>query len=336
MAPSNKKAVPSPAPATKAQEKQVNAPPMTTAAPVTETKDLAAATAPSPLAVLQAPAWLQKHMQGQAKPRGLELVDKADIIMPRLVLAQAQSPEVAKPEHKALGISVGDIFDNISKRIYAKQGEPLRAIPVVLGKSRFYLGDYEKGEGILCRADDAITARAGGKGKDQGGQPTVSCEKCVFKEWDEEAGHPECSLFYNVVMLLPDFGMAAIVWSLKHTGVKVAKRFLSVANQVNADFFSKVYLISTKTESNDRFSFQNFDFQMAPGWVSEEQYNYARAFYERLKGGTWAADTTDLANEATGDAATAPAREPGSDDDEVPSTDGVPPSPPSAQEDDGF
>lgn len=274
------------------QTKQTNAPAQTTAAPVTETAITPADTQAKGL-TSAAPAWLVQQMQGR-KAAGLEQMDSADLIISRLVLAQSMSPEVTNADENGYGIDVGDIFDNLTKEVRAKAGDTLTIIPVVLGKSRIHFGDLDKDEGILCRSNDALTALPGGDGKDAGGQPTRDCAKCILKEFDDEAdGRPACSLFYNIIVLLPDFGMIPAVWSNKHTNVKVAKRFLSTAKLTGADLFAQKYTLKSVKEKNDKYTYQNFDFKPM-GWVTEEEYRHARGFYDSLSEKTWAADTSDM------------------------------------------
>lgn len=309
MAPSNKKAATAKAvtpAAAPSQEKVVNPPPPVNAAATAETTALAKNMESAP-AALGVPDWLAKEMGGAA-PLGFDKMDAADFILPRLVLAQGQTPEVAQKNSNGYGIEVGDIFDNLTKQILCKAGEKLEVIPVILGKSRMYFGDFDKGEGVLCRADDALTSRKGGMGKDEGDQPTTDCMKCVFREFDEEDGAPACSVFYNIIVLLPAFGLPAYVWSNKHTGVKVAKRFLSTARAKGTDMFAQRYTLEAITESNDRFTFQNFTFSPV-GWATKDQYLHAKKFFLSLEGKTWTPNTEDLDAAEGGEA---PA-EPGSD-----------------------
>lgn len=329
----NKKAAPAPAPV-KPAAKQVNAPPSTGATPAkVETTALAQNAQPQQLASA-APAWLQKAMEG-SKPRGFDKMDQADFIIPRIVLAQAMTPEVADGK-----VGNGDMFDNLSKEVLAATGSGLVVIPVILGKSRFYLGDMRKDEGILCRADDALTARPGGVGKNEGGEPTRSCVECIHKEFDEETGKPACSLFYNVICLLPEFGMRAVVWSCKHTQVKVMKRFLSTAKMTGADLFALKFSLTSVVEKSDKYTYNNFEFK-SEGYVSEAEYRKAREFFEGLEGKTWAADSHDIEAEREASNAPAPeeaaAREPGSDDGEVIDTTATGKREvPAASEEDGF
>lgn len=292
MAPSNKKTA----------EKNVNAPPPTTSGNV-ETTSLARNMEQQLAPTGAMPAWLAEKV-GAAAPRGYDQMDAADFILPRLVLAQSMTPEVTNAKENGYGIEVGDIFDNLTKQVLAKAGEELEIIPIILGKSRMYFGDFDKGEGILCRADDAITSRPGGLGKDEGDQPTRECGKCVYREFDEEEGKPACSIFYNIIVLLPAYGMTAYVWSNKHVNVKVAKRFLSTSRQLRTDMFAQRYALKAITEKNSRYTYQNFDFKPL-GWVTQEQYAHGERFFASLEGKTWTPNTEDMEREV---------RQPGDDD----------------------
>lgn len=324
MAPSGKKAA-----THKATEKVVNpAPPVVAAATATTTalaKNMQQGLAPT----ASMPAWLAKMVTEAVTPqRGFEEMDAADYILPRLVLAQSMTPEVVNAKANGLGIEVGDIFDNLTKMILCKNGETLEIIPVILGKSRMLFGDFNKGEKVLCRSDDALTSRKNGRGQDEGGVPTTDCTKCVNREFDEEKGKPMCSLLYNIIVLLPAFDLQAYVWSNKHVSVKVAKRFLSTARQMKTDMFAQRYELHSVVEKNDRFTYQNFEFKPL-GWVAQDQYRAAEGFFSSLEGKTWAPNTEDIEKEVVSD------REPGSDDgDDGPTVEGtatnVAPTPPGA------
>jgi len=324
---------------TKPVEKTVNAPPQQAPTPVTETTALAQNVAQSPAPTGSMPAWLVKVTNEQA-PRGYDKMDAADFILPRLVLAQSQTPEVLQKATNGYGIDVGDIFDNLSKTILCKAGESLLIIPVVLGKSRMYFGDYDKDEGVLCRSDDALTARKGGIGKDEGDQPTNDCAKCVFKEFDEEEGKPGCSIFYNIIVLLPAFEMGAYVWSNKHVNVKVAKRFLSTSRQLKTDMFAQKFELKSTQESNGKYTYQNYDFK-GIGWVDRDQYITAEGFFKSLEGKTWTPNTDDIDEEVATPASTdgetvdgeVTNREPGSDDAPV---NAKPAAPAAGAEEDAF
>lgn len=222
-----------------------------------------------------------------AAPRGLESVDREDLMIPRLVLCQDKTPEV-----EADLAQIGDILNSISKEILLNKadvdqhpGHGLRVIPIILTKSRIKFDSIKNGGKVLCRAPDALKALKP-EGEDQGGQATADCTKCVHKEWDDTAKKPEdqkpeCTLFYNVLCLLPDFDMMPVVWSGKSTNIKVMKRFLSTARSVKTDFFARIYNLFPVDDSAGSVSYQNWNFQV-DGWVTKEQYAEAEAFFKTV------------------------------------------------------
>lgn len=240
------------------------------------------------------PAWLAKRMAAAA-PRGLEKVTSDDIIYPRLLLMQGLSPLVAEGKRR-----VGEIVDNLTGDLLCGVGDKLEFIPVVMSRTRMFLKPIAEGGGMLCRSDDSLNARRGGCGVDQGGNPTLVCADCVHKEWNDSAkdesgkgGKPKCTMFYNIVGLLPEHDFRPVVWSGKSTNTKVMKRFLSLSKQTGADFFALKYQLLSVEAQSGQFKFKNWDF--APvGYVSEDEYKRGEQMYASLKGKTWAADTTDL------------------------------------------
>lgn len=297
-------------------EKTVAPPPAQTSGPQ-QTSSLA--NVPTSTGLSSAvPAWLQKKMQeGGMKPRGFENMGAADYIFPRLVLAQALTPQVVARS----GMNAGDIFDNLSGEILlarAPKGaeQPaIRFIPVVMNKSRLWLPPLEEGGSIKCRSVDSITSNANGMGQDQGGKPTRNCADCIFKEFDDSAAtdkerKPKCTEFINIIGILPDYGDRVMVWSLKSTGIKVARKLLSLSIQTKVDFWGHAYALRPIDAQNAKFQFQNWDFT-ALGYSSEREYNAGSALFALVEGKTVAADISDVERELNG--------EPGSEDAEEPS-----------------
>lgn len=294
MAPKGKTAVPP-----KKEEKVVAPPPKTTpevaADEATTTSALATKAASEMQLVGSAPAWLTKAM-GDRPAAGFEKMDTADMILPRLVLMQSIMRDVQEGNFNA-----GDLVDNITREVIAAKGTRLRIIPIALSKSRIYFDEMDKGGKTLCRADDALEARAGGAGKDEAGKATRDCATCIYSKWDDAAEDmkdrkPPCTLFYNVVCLLPDRGYLPYVWSLKTTSVPVAKRFLTSGKQTGADMFALSYEIFAELEKGEQFTYMNYNFGKGE-WVTEPEYNRAKAFYLGLSGKTWAPSTVDLGEE---------------------------------------
>lgn len=282
----------------KKEEKTVNAPP--TKAGVQETA--ITNVSPTALSTEHLPPWLAAKMKASG-PRGLEHMQKDDIIYPRLLLMQGLSPQVADGLRR-----VGEVVDNLTGDVIAAPGEEIPFIPVVMSRTRMYLIPIAEGGGMKCRSDDSIQSRSNGCGVDQGGTATRTCADCIHKEWDDASpdgkGKPKCTLFYNIVGLLPNHGFRPVVWSGKSTNTKVMRRFLSIATQTGADFFALKFALRSVDMTSGQFKFKNWDFKSL-GFVSEDEYARGDRLYQSLKGKTWAPDTTDL--ETQGDTEFPPA-----------------------------
>lgn len=75
-----------------------------------------------------------EYLQRKQAPRGGEEMDKSDLIIPRLSLAQKMSDEIDESSPKYIpGLKEGMFFNNISKEIY---GKTVNIVPVFKFASR--------------------------------------------------------------------------------------------------------------------------------------------------------------------------------------------------------
>ncbi len=138
-----------------------------------------------------------------------------------------------------------------------------------------------------------------------------------MKEWDDSAtgeeAIPKCTEFHNIVCVLPQFDLRAIVVSFKSSQSKIAKRFLSACAQVSADFWSQKFALwaTDETSADGKFEYKNFEFEKL-GWVNEQEYKAGEALYNSLFDKAWETDTSDLEG-------TEENSEPGDDADVTPS-----------------
>ena len=240
----------------------------------------------------QAPEWL-RAAQASSAPRGLEHMDDADIILPRLVILQDLSPLI---KARTPGLAQGDLVNNLSAAKYAGAGQPLRVVLVKYSKQRIRFG-AKPGDPIQCRSFDAVRAvRLGGKMPDD--QPTDECQHCVYKEFKEpepgekSPGSPDCTEIHNFAALLPDHGMEQIVLSLKSTQTRTARQVLSQARLSGYDLFAGVWEFLTVEDGSGAQKFWNLKARPA-GFAAQEQYRAASAFYASLEKKTFGAVDTD-------------------------------------------
>ena len=132
--------------------------------------------------------------------------EESQISLPRLVVLQQMSAEVARPEDP---LKSGLIYNRLTKEAY---GTRIEVIPFAFFGTRIVLNPEE---GLVCRSTNMVEAQMKG-GLTADGQPTDDCTVCVKKLWpndrERETGTtlqgklatsgPECSVVSNYFALL--------------------------------------------------------------------------------------------------------------------------------------
>jgi len=207
--------------------------------------------------------------------RGMEQVQKEDILLPRIKLLQALSPEVVDLEQKN-----GTMSNSVTNENY---GAELLFIPVLHWKSRIYFEGIGQAAKILCASQDGLT-------------PTVPseyakvCLECLMGKWNDAAKTkkdqaPKCNIFYNFIILLPEYAMTPIALSLGRTKIKIAKKLLSTARYIGGgklDLFALKFKLGVKIESSDSGPFNNFTL-INSGFATEKEYNQGKNMYQSMK-----------------------------------------------------
>lgn len=245
--------------------------------------DTLAKTSPTSLAKDDAPTFLQKT--GPA--RGFEEVDREDLVVPRLALAQSLSPQKKPSNEKYIkGLEDGDIFNTVTNKIYGKMGGSIRAIPLFYTKSQMLFRPMDQGGGILCISVD---------GKTGGERHPESCLTCPDNQW-KDGKHPACSKVGSFVCMLPDYAMDLIVVSFKSTGIKDAKQWNSLIRMKQRDMFSSIYKLTAITKNKNNNDFAAFRIEN-DSWVTEEFFKLAEQAFNDLRNKGLKFDTDGLDNE---------------------------------------
>ncbi len=189
---------------------------------------------------------------------GLEGFSKDDVLLPRLALAQAQSPEVIEGDPRFVeGLKPGDLFNSLTKENYGREvyvqilrKDPLRAM-------EFY--PQEEGGGV----------------KD----PNVPLDDERLK-WGENGEKPRATLFRDYsARLLPSGEMISL--SFKSGGLKVAKALNGLIVTRGKAIYAGRYVITTDTELKPR---PHKVYKVAnAGWVTKEQYEEGRQLWLSVK-----------------------------------------------------
>lgn len=191
--------------------------------------------------------------------RGAEHIGKDDIQMPRLGLAQAQSPQLLEGDPKYIdGLRVGELFNNLTDTSYGKgplvfsvvRADPPRGIEFT---------PLEEGGGIKdfdVPLDD----------------PRM--------QWDGE-NKPIATKFYDfVIMIWPTKELIAL--SLKSSGLKVARQLNTYIKLRSAPVFAGKYELTTTMAKGPAGQYATHVVKNA-GWTNEEEYQATSQAFESLK-----------------------------------------------------
>ena len=191
--------------------------------------------------------------------RGAEHIGKDDIQMPRLGLAQAQSPQMLDGDPKFIdNLRVGELFNNLTDTNYGK------------GPLFFSVVRADPPRGIEFTPLDE-----GGGIKDF----DVPLDDPRM-QWDGDT-KPIATKFYDfVLMLWPTRELIAL--SLKSSGLKVARQLNTYIKLRNAPVFAGKYELATTMAKGPAGQYAAYIIKNA-GWTEEEEYQFTSQTYESLK-----------------------------------------------------
>lgn len=136
--------------------------------------------------------------------------EQEDLILPRLGLAQSNSPQVKKGNAKRIeGLAEGQLFNTLTGDIY---GEGPLAFVVVkfLGKRAIEFASMDEGGGVV---DFNVPLTR---------DPKTNAYVDDRMRFGADGEKPRATLFYEYLVWLPDSG-EAVVLSMKGTQLKIAK-----------------------------------------------------------------------------------------------------------------
>ena len=228
---------------------------------------------------------------------GMITLDQEDIMIPRLLIGQLTSEEVAD---ETCEVSFGDIYENFTAEVLGKSKDKKASIeifPLQEFKSRLcytadknniqdyvvHLADFGhepdandlmKGGKILCRSQDYVN----GKGffeKDSAMNPTGICADCPMSQWrhNPQTGDddlpPICSAMYNFYVMVRGGDPTDIfVLSFGKTSYNIGKKW---KNQIakfqrrsQNPMWANIYTLSTTFHNPDPLK-KWFQWAVAPG-----------------------------------------------------------------------
>jgi len=197
--------------------------------------------------------------------RGVENITKQDMLIPRLGLAQALSPEVTEGDPRLIpGLKPGDLFNSTTKESYGRE-----VLVQIVRKDNLRAMEWRPiadGGGML---DPDVP---------------LNDQRC---KWGADGDKPIATVYRDyLAVLLPANGKPIedrlIALSFKSSGIKVAKALNGLIALRNADIFAGVYRITTDMSLVPK---PHKIFKVAnAGWVSKEDLTIGEQIYEAVKG----------------------------------------------------
>jgi hypothetical protein len=242
-----------------------------------------------PLTVInnsQVPDYLRPEIGQQ---HGMEDVTNEDLLIPRLGLCQALSPQKRKSDSSYIeGLQEGQLFNTVTKEIY---GESLEFVMLYFFKNRIKYVPLDDGGGIDCISTNGID---GGRISPQG------CASCRFSQWgngatDDENGNdaPECTLYHNYMSAIEGVPLAV---SYKSTGIKISKQILANVRITRLPMYAKKYKVTVVEMQKDKNVW--FEKKITPlGFVDQATFNQCEELFNGLKAVSIHIDTTGEAGD---------------------------------------
>ena len=198
---------------------------------------------------------------------GLDHLEQEDVQIPRLVIAQAMSPELQEDNSKYIAdLKAGLIFNSLTQRIYGKG--PIDFAVVRATKPRWVeFAPRDAGGGVV---DPEVPA----------GDPRTE-----FWTYDQgKRRNPIATKFYDFIIVLePEEAREIVALSLKSTGLTVARSLNGLMKLRNAPIYAGIYNASSKVKKNPKGTFYQFDLR-PNGWPkSAETMEFLKELYEALK-----------------------------------------------------
>lgn len=220
--------------------------------------------------VSEMPEWMRGMDEDT---RGSEEVGKDDLVLPRLAIIQAISPELDENDAAFIeGAKNGMLFNTLTRELMTE----ILVIPIKFEKPYLLWRDRKKGGGFggqfasMEEAEDAVSAREVPGEWDISDTPTNLCI-AIPKE-----GKP-----YEIAIPMPK------------SKAKVSRNWNSMIRLAGGPRFGRVYKITTVDDKNaagDKY--KNFKVEMA-GFPTKELFDKAEELYKLFSAGDYGVDYSD-------------------------------------------
>lgn len=240
-------------------------------------------------------------------------VDRTDLVIPRIKLLQAISPELVEFEGQA---RAGQFWHTIASE---SMGAELLAVPIVIKKSYVLWAPRNDDRGILARAMDGIHwdnpgAEFSVKPKGSPNSVTYQLKDTVAESGLDQFGSsipgdsnsvPAASLTYNMLWYFPEFVQfsPAVIINTR-SSIKPMQQLLSKIDSKPVAHFVQMYTIGTVMMKGAEGPYFNYSYTGA-GFADAETCKITEALYSRWAEADWQAneETADVEADGGGKAA---------------------------------
>lgn len=271
-------------------------------------------------AVTEAPkSSLPAHLQG-GKTHQFGNIDSTDLIIPRIKLLQAISPEVTEND----AAKAGEFWHTIAAE---SLGSVLKGIPILVRKSYVLWSPRNDDRGILARANNGKDWDNAGmeftvKPKNSPHPVTYKLGRTVHDRVDaapalSEFGSsipgdpnspPAAALTYQLLWFFPEFEhFSPAIMINTRSSVKPAKALISRIDMMPVDSYGQVYDIGITQEKGDEGPYFNYKYTAAGFVQDEDLFNRVKALYDKFTTESWRAndETEEPENKGGGSGAAA-------------------------------
>lgn len=211
------------------------------------------------------PDWLKAGNAGSEEVRAM------DMIIPRLDVLQALSPQIKKSDPSYIpGAEQGMIYNTVTGELY---GAEVNFVPVFFRK-----------EWLLWK-----TRKAGGGFF--GAYRTEAEANIALCAAQDPGSHEVVETHQHFVLVLLPSGVQQAVMSMSKSKLKVSRSLNTLVQMSEADRFAKAYKASTVEASSQKGEFWNLRIT-AIGFVTKQLYDKGKELYEAIKSGAADVDRT--------------------------------------------
>lgn len=206
------------------------------------------------------PSWLTEDSM-----RGSEDVGINDIILPRIDVLQAISPQVKKKDPKYIeGAEQGMVFNTVSNELY---GDSLLFVPVMFQREFIVWQDRDSGGGF------------------KGAFRTEEEAERERRQLENPDLHEVVETHVHFILILRDDGrMEEAVMSLAKSKRKVSRKLNTLAQMIPGDRFGRVYKLSAVEVNGAKGEYWSFD--VAPmGYAPKEAWEKGKDTYDAIVAG---------------------------------------------------